>query len=251
MSRSRGVALFLVCAGCAETQAPVAAAPAPQQPSGAPELVRIESGPIGTKPTGVPIGDPPVAGTVFHASFGEPIDVGLLPAPEEGAPLTRMRRRVDLDQLDALIKGVTGGFGWEVGGKNQLVELAATLGKPDYLDQTTEILDASALFMKFLGDAARSVCNETRKRDLAAEAGARALMRVAGPTDTWAKAPELIDANLQALLLRFHGRAVAGDSPELEHWRWLYRAAELKLDPARAWQAVCVGLMTHPDFISY
>lgn len=252
-------AVLAACAlaGCADLANPVATAPeAPSvesaaAPTGAAPTRIAHTGAVGSKPTGVTIGEPPTAGTVFHASFGDPIDVGLLPAPEDDGPLTRVRRRVDLDQLDALIRKVSGGLTWDVGGKNQLVELAATLGKPDYLDQTTEDLDPSALFMKFLGDASRSVCAAAIKRDLQVVAADRALMRTVAPTDTWATAHELVEANLQELLLRFHGRAVAVDAPELEHWRWLYQAAELKLGASGAWQAVCVGLMTHPDFYSY
>ncbi|MEZ4467376.1 MAG: hypothetical protein R3F43_23755 [bacterium] len=59
----------------------------------------------------------------------------------------------------------SGGTGWtETRGATEVdlfEELAATLGRPDYVQVTTEDLDPSALFLKFLDDAARSVCART------------------------------------------------------------------------------------------
>jgi hypothetical protein len=244
MNPVRAFAL-LAALGCAGGAAPVEV-PAPASPRAAGSGVHAS---VSDKPD--PTGDP-MAGVVMHGTFGEPLDVELLPPPTPNEPLARNRRRVDIDQLDAIIRAATGGIGWEVAGKSQLTELSLTLGKPDYLDQTHEDLDPSALFEKFLGDAARAVCRDVRVKDVTLAAGERALMIDASPDDTYASAPGAIESNLRTLLLRFHGRQVPAAAPELEHWRWLYQTAELKLGkPALAWQAVCVGLMTHPDFYTY
>ena len=67
--------------------------------------------------------------------------------------------------------------------------------------------------------------------------------------------PEMVGA-LAALLLRFHGRRVDVASPELEPWRALEArlqaaATETEAPPKRAWEGVCVALITHPDFYTY
>ena len=215
---------------------------------------------MATKPESTPEGAPeaagsphePVAGEVVHGTFGDAIAVDLSPKPVVVEPPLRPRKRLDLDQLNSALRGATLGIGWEIASKDQLVELALTLGKPDYIDQTIENLEPSALFLKFLGDASRSACDAVRKRELTLAVGDGALLIEANETQTSATAPVAIDDNLRALLLRFHGRSVAAGAPELEHWRWLYQTAELKLgQPLLAWQAVCVGLINHPDFYTY
>ena len=243
---------LLGCAVDVAEPTPVSPSSPEAPPASAPKAATPRTNEGSGKPQGsdAPIG--PAMGEVIHGSFGEAIDVDLLPPAPVDTPLGRNRRRVDLDQLDALIRAATGGIGWEIGGKNQFVDLALTLGKPDYLDQTNEDLEPTALFQKFLSDAARAVCRDTRIRDEKLAAAQRVLMMASGPTDTMATSPAAIDLNLRALLLRYHGRSVALDAPELEHWRWLYETAELKLtSPAAAWQVVCVGLITHPDFYTY
>jgi hypothetical protein len=187
----------------------------------------------------------------------EPVDVGLddgrasnlLPADEPGR---RDRRRMDVDQLDATIKLVTGGLFWEAGGDNQFEELAATLGKPDYLNSTFEDLSTSLLFQKFLGDAAHSVCTELAQVDpLRLEPDRTLLVHVAS-TDTVESNPEGVEANLVGLLLRYHGRTLEPGSDQLNPWRWLFESSTyVSSDPLAGWRAVCVGLMTHPDFYTY
>ena len=72
-------------------------------------------------------------------------EVSLLPPPP-----SRLRQRMNLDQLAATISRTTGGLAWTEGtGANQtdlLTELAPTLGKPDYVQITQEDLSPSSLF---------------------------------------------------------------------------------------------------------
>lgn len=193
-----------------------------------------------------------------------PVDVSVDPGtevslnPEEVPPEApfRQRRRMDLDQLDATIRTVTGGIGWtetrsgrEV---NLFQDLAQTLGKPDYLQITDEDLEPSAMFQKFLDDAARSVCMRLMDAEATRARADRVFFVHAEATDTLGAQREATLANLQYLLLRFHGRKVAVDAPELEPWRWLMESAEhVTPDQPEVWRTVCVGLMTHPDFYTY
>jgi len=164
---------------------------------------------------------------------------------------------MNLDQLDAALEQATG-VAWTErrGGVDVrvLTLLAGTLGKPDYIQNTVEDLTPSALFQKFLDDAARTTCEARVRLDLAggAEAGEwgplwGALSLREPPSE------EALSAQLRALALRFHGQALPdGDSAALAYWRWLYETARLVGGgPEVAWRALCVGLITHPDFYSY
>ncbi len=179
---------------------------------------------------------------------GEPAE--LLPPPPEAA--SRQRKRMDIDQLDAAIQRVTGGIGWTKNGKNQFEELARTLGKPDYVDLTTKDMEPSALFQKFLDDAARSACSGLMTKELQVTPEERVLFVHVTPEDTWKTQPEQVVMNLLYLLERYHGKVLSNTSPQLEPWRWLFESAEhVAKDPLVAWQVVCVGLITHPGFYTY
>ena len=174
-------------------------------------------------------------------------DVSVLPEPASD------RRRMDLDQLEASLLRVTGGIGWTDGSDNLFEELAGTLGKPDYIDSTTEVTDPALLFQKFLDDAARSVCDELIDTELAAvDADRIFLTPVDVESDTWDSNPDAVEETLRAALLRFHGRRVEAGDTRLNPWSWLYRSTEQTTgDAVAAWRTVCVGLIVHPDFYSY
>ena len=146
-----------------------------------------------------------------------------------------------------------GGIGWtELRGAVEIdlfVDLASTLGKPDFVTTTYEVLEVTPTFQKFMSDAARSVCDRRLAADLAAPPEARILLRHFDVADI---DPAHVDENLVALLRHFHSRALEPGSPALEPWRWLFRSGlHLTRDPAEAWRTVCVGLLTHPDFFTY
>lgn len=176
------------------------------------------------------------------------------PPPVE--PAGRPRRRMNLDQLNASVRQVTGGVGWTERRNNVEVDifedLASTLGKPDYVQVTNEDLEPSALFQKFLDDAARSVCAATVAADLARPQAERALMRYIDPEADPATSRAAVAANLQYVLRRFHGRNLRLDDPNIEAWRWQLEATVFsRVAPAEAWGAICVALITHPHFYTY
>lgn len=187
------------------------------------------------------------------------VQAGTAPsAPEpsvEGA--TRPRRRVDIDQLRANIERVTGGIRWtRPGDGTELVdrfeELQGTLGVPDYLDTTNEERQPTLLFEKFLSDAARDVCADLVQREAGLPEPQRSFLVGLSPLDSWATNPSAIEANVQRLLLLWHGRRVEPGSPQIHRWLSLYQGAEhIEGEPVRAWRAVCQALFLHPDFTSY
>jgi hypothetical protein len=194
--------------------------------------------------------DAPEAAVVPVAEH--PLTDGELVAPPDLAPDTRVRRRMDVDQLAASIETVTG-FAWtDADGNDRFEELAETLGKPDYVDSTQEDLSPSLVFQKFLGDAAHATCD----RLMAAEserAPASRIYYVHADEDSTVEAdPAAVEANLRHLMLRFHGRSVPEGAPELQRWTWLLESATFVAgEPRKGWHAVCVGLITHPRFYTY
>lgn len=165
---------------------------------------------------------------------------------------SRLRNRLTIDQLNTSIRRVTGGIGWEVGGVDQFEVLAPSLGVPDYATSTQEDLEPSALFQKFLGDAARFVCSELSTRATREAELAQVLLGEVEVDDDLTTNEAGVMANLSRLVLRFHGQSLDVDSPELQRWRWLFESSHaIEGEPMQAWNLVCVGLITHPDFYTY
>ena len=175
-------------------------------------------------------------------------EVALLPTIE---PPTRARQRLNIDQVSASFELLSGGLNW-MDGDNVLWEtLSATLGKPDFAEMTQEDLLPSALFHKFLDDAARQVCTTLISAEVSGEAAAQHLFVEVSPQEPMADA-ESVDANLRHLLLAFHGKRYGVDAPELIHWRWLLDTVDAtSADPTAGWNAICVAPFTHPHFYSY
>ena len=159
-------------------------------------------------------------------------------APE---PMTRVRKRLNVDQLGAALWAASDGLKWAQEGDDDLLEtLALTLGKPDYMEVTTENLDSNVLFMKFLEDAAGSVCRQMVERDQLQ--GTDLLLNSDGDDTT----------HLLNLISKFHSRALSRTHPDVKQWQWLYDSAlAISQEPSAAWHTVCVALIRHPDFYSY
>jgi hypothetical protein len=177
------------------------------------------------------------------------------PEPGTQVPRDRARRRLDLDQLDRSFR-VVSGFGWtrRAGNTeiNRLDELAETLGKPDFIETTAEDLSPSPMFLKFLDDAARSVCDRWLEADSQRPLEERTFYVTVEPDTPWSADEGGSRSNVRALLLRAHGRETALDDPVLDRWVGLLSAAETRdLEPAQGWRAVCVAAFTHPDFYLY
>lgn len=207
--------------------------------------------PSASAPPAMPPEDPHPAIDRVDTTTGDPTGAGLASDPH------RPRRRMDLEQLDASVKQVTGGIGWTErrSGRDVSVyeSLGPTLGRPDWVQITEEDMEPSALFQKFLDDMARDVCSKLATAERTRAEADRRLLIHAGLEDTVETARADVDANLAALILAYHGRSVPTSSRELDPWRDLFMTATVAEgdDPVLGWRAVCVGLMTHPDFYSY
>lgn len=276
-----GLSLCIGCPGAPDggegSPSPTAAPAGPTDAQGTPSPVAptdsAEATPGAGGPTAPPQGtappgtEPPAEETAASSGAPTPVpvvihpggDLPIVPPDPPAEPGRRARHRMDIDQLNASIRRATGGIGWaEVaadGSETDLFEdLALTLGRPDFIDSTQEDLAPSLLFEKFLGDAARSVCRRLVERELSQPPGERVLMVHAPPELDPLADPDATQRNLSMLLLRFHGRAIEPSSDALNPWTWLIQSTVHVSEgaaPADAWEAVCVALITHPDFYTY
>lgn len=155
----------------------------------------------------------------------------------------RRIRRLTAEQFHRSLEVATGQT-W-----SRYATFAAALGRPDFGDITDEGRDLSITFDKLVHDAARETCAEAVAAD---RRGGDVVLRAATVAD---RDEALWTANLQYLYRRFLGFAIddAAD-PRLAPWLTLLRGAEAAATDdvmAARWTAVCVGLATHPDFLTY
>jgi hypothetical protein len=151
---------------------------------------------------------------------------------------------------------------WMSGSNPALDKMADVLGEADYAFVTQDNRDPSALYLKFMDDAARDVCGRALTADAARPSAAdRVLLRHVGPTDTETTNAAGVAQNLDYLLLRFHGIKVKeGDTVRTAPLVKLFTdsvtaAAAGKpvtaAEVTEGWRAVCVALITAPEFHLY
>lgn len=173
------------------------------------------------------------------------------------AGLDRAVGRMTIEQLARSIPIVTDGLSWTEdfgqGPVNMLDVLAPTLGSPDYLRVTEENLEPTLIIAKFLQDASQRICLRWVERDGNQPVDARSLVT----HEDWASTDEaLVRENLRRLQLRFYARQIeAADDPALDPLYQLFVDASSTAPPARAardgWLAVCIAMMTDPEFVLY
>ncbi len=188
-----------------------------------------------------------------------PTDFGAGSRPASSRSVRRMR----IDTLQAAMSRVAGKdvYGapieWKYNGNNGFSDLAfgKALGRPDFQTSTEESGVSSALYMKFVGDAARDICMQMAKNDLErTDATARSLFPKA-PVDGSATDAQKTD-NLRYLVLRFHGLRIDAADTVIPALRAVYDAGEASVKvaggelvpAAEGWRGVCVALFESPLF---
>lgn len=172
-----------------------------------------------------------------------------VPNPEgEGPaelPLGRAIRRMTADQYVRSLEVATGQT-WA-----DYEAFSAAMGKADYAEITEHDRTLSVTFEKFINDAALATCRAAV--DLDADEGGNIILRHVSLEDTDETA---IRTNVQYLLLRFLADEAELDEESIDPWVSLVLAPVANPKEAteirRArWTAVCIGLTTHVDFITY
>jgi hypothetical protein len=192
-------------------------------------------------------------------------DQGATPAfehpPVDPMAAPRTSGRLTVRQLADSMPVALGGSTWMIGNAKGFDARRATLGDPDYLAVVDESGEPSALFLKFMGDAARDGCARALKLDVVRPANQRSVIRFSGLSDTAESNRAAVDENLRYLKLRFHGaRLEPGDDAALSGLRALFSTAVQGLAAghpptsehvAEGWKAVCVALLTAPEYHLY
>lgn len=176
-------------------------------------------------------------------------------------PMSAGVQRLTVRQLAQSLPIVLGGNTWMIGTTNGFNARSATLGEPDYINVVDENLEASSLYQKFMGDMARDGCTRTANADAALAQNSRVLMRFVALTDTVTSNRNGVDANLRYLKLRFHGVKVADtETAPLDGLRTVFEAAvrgaagtntPTAAHVKEGWRAVCVSLLTAPEYHLY
>ena len=176
-------------------------------------------------------------------------------------PASAGTRRLSTRQFAQSMAVVLGGSTWMVGTTNGFDARSRTLGEPDYLATVDENLEPSALFLKFMDDAAKDGCSRTVTADQTRAANQRVLYKTVSLTDTVASNRAAVDSNLGSLKLRFHGiKVAAGDEVTLAPLRKLFddavKGAAGTATPnathvREGWRAVCVALLMAPEYHLY
>ncbi len=183
-------------------------------------------------------------------------DAGVDPEPEPAAT-GRAVGRLTVEQLTRSIPVITGGVEWiedfGQGPVNLLEVFGPTLGAPDYLRITEENTEPTLLIAKFMQDASHAICVDWVAKDAAAPADERTLVAHAD----WSSTDEaLVKENLRRLQLRFYSRFVPPEEETaIADLFDLFVNASSTAPAQRAaedgWLAVCIAMMTDPEFILY
>ncbi|MEW6433168.1 MAG: hypothetical protein AB1730_16815 [Myxococcota bacterium] len=248
MKRVRGVVLVsaLAVAACSEPTGPST----PQGPSVT----------VGNPGDVLPVDHPPVVATGGGAGGGGEVGGGAGGGGGDGVA-SAWSQRLTVRQLANSMPVALGGNTWQVGAQNGFDARRATLGEPDYIAVVDENLEPSALYLKFMGDAARDGCTRAANADASLAQSQRTLTRFVGLADTVTSNRAGVDENLRYLKLRFHGVKVQpGDDAPIAGLRTLFdtavKAAAGTATPTQAhvkegWRAVCVALLTAPEYHLY
>ncbi|MEQ9319334.1 MAG: hypothetical protein RIF41_09240 [Polyangiaceae bacterium] len=174
-------------------------------------------------------------------------------------PRTAGLRRFTVDELQATIAVVAGPdqngepIHWEVDVNGQTVDglsdeaFGTMLGRPDYVSVTAEDGSPNTLYVKFVRDMARGVCDQIVAADLTRTSG-HTLWRYA-PVTSVATEAEITD-NLSYLILRWLGHRTEVGDPMLESYRQVYETSLLAGGAAQSegWRGVCIALFEDPAF---
>ena len=162
-------------------------------------------------------------------------------------PPARNRLRMNIDQLRTSMEQITSGVQWKSGGTDLWKKYQTTLGVPDYMESMSEDLGSSVIFQKFLKDAATYSCEQWISNDISMNNSQFFAHAPAEQTDETA-----VRENLQHLRYLIHGRAADTETPIIDSYYQLYQLVLQRTDePIAAWNTVCVGFFTHPDFFTY
>ena len=166
--------------------------------------------------------------------------------PEEEASY-RNKKRMRIEHIKDSMVLVSGGVDWVVGNTDMWENYSATLGVPDFQSRVLEDRSVSVMFQKFLEDAATHTCEEWIAQEVSGTERLFFSQIEPGELDA-----NKIRLTMVALRRQIHGRSCLPNAPMIDalidlHFTVFQRTESVE----RAWNTVCVGLFTHPDFYMY
>ena len=165
---------------------------------------------------------------------------------EEELVVARRRVRMNVSQLNQSMQQIAG-VEWKSGNTVLWGRYSSTLGVPDFEERTSEDLEASVIFQKFLQDAATYTCEHWIDNESEDADGYFYLV-----TQTENQSVSLVRPHIEDLRYLVHGVSSGVEDVFVENvWdlhQLVYQRTE---DPVSAWQTVCVAMFTHPDFYTY
>jgi hypothetical protein len=153
------------------------------------------------------------------------------------AVLSASPRRLSIDQLERSFDAVAN---LPPGTVRLPPALTVTLGRPDYQRVTEENLEPNPLFMKFLFDIAVGACSNLSEQEPRRPAVDRLMTRFSTR-----------DENVKFMTLRFTGLDGAAAEPLVQRLIAVHTAASSSTRPRAGYEAVCVALITSPEFLLY
>jgi hypothetical protein len=165
---------------------------------------------------------------------------------EEELVVARRRVRMNVSQLNQSMQQISG-VEWKSGNTVLWERYSSTLGVPDFEERTSEDLEASVIFQKFLQDAATYTCEHWIDNESEDADGYFYLV-----TQTDEQGSSLVRPHIEDLRYLVHGVSSGVADVFVENvWdlhQLVYQRTE---NPVSAWQTVCVAMFTHPDFYTY
>ena len=158
----------------------------------------------------------------------------------------RNKKRMRIEHIKDSMILVSGGVDWIVDNTDMWENYSATLGVPDFQSRVLEDRSVSVMFQKFLEDAATHTCEQWIAQEVSGTE--RLFFSEIEPGE--------LDANKSVSIwsryvAKYTAEAPAND-PMIDalidlHFTVVQRTNSVE----RAWNTVCVGLFTHPDFYMY
>ncbi len=264
------LALALIALGCQQAPPPAEPPPSPAPPTPPPPVRPGAPSPMDTVTSGSATGVDPGA-TPSTSTATAPLSD---PTMNDG--IGRAQRRLNVRQLRASLLTAVGvswqqprrilsadyasGF-YDDPNADMLNLLSLTLGQPDYNNFTSESIEPGAVFSKLVGDAARKACRDGITLDLTRPAAQRILIRGVSESDVLSGHENAVRENVSNLVLRFWSRQVAPASQTVTDLIEIFRVASTAPasttpmlpagTPVDGWRAVCVALVTDPQFLTY
>ncbi len=160
----------------------------------------------------------------------------------------RQIQRLTAEQVKRSLEVATG-EPWE-----NFDDFSGALGRPDLTEVTEEGRALNSTFVKIVEDAARVSCDGAIEADAEREPAARVILRHVTEED---EEPEVMAENVRYLMLRFWALDVSKEDERLTPWLTLLTSPDEEGNAPDAqvrkerWSLVCVGLATHPNFLTY